>query len=82
MSADSAIETAVEPRFQEHFIRAIAIPHEDLEFPNLARSVELPAGSRKDTKPLAGAASLSRRQRRKLRLAVRPSNAASGPTTA
>jgi uncharacterized 2Fe-2S/4Fe-4S cluster protein (DUF4445 family) len=63
------IETAVEPRFQEHFIRAIAIPHGDLDFPNLARTVNLPAGSREGTDRQDKSAGLSRRQRRKLRKA-------------
>ncbi len=36
------IETAVEPRFQEHFIGAMAIPHASEAFPNLASVVTLP----------------------------------------
>jgi uncharacterized 2Fe-2S/4Fe-4S cluster protein (DUF4445 family) len=36
------IETAVEPRFQEHFVEAMAIPHKRADFPNLARAVRLP----------------------------------------
>ena len=36
------IETAVEPRFQEHFVEAMAIPHKSAEFPNLASAVKLP----------------------------------------
>ena len=37
------IETALEPRFQEHFVGAMAIPHKTDAFPNLARAVTLPA---------------------------------------
>ena len=37
------IETAVEPRFQEHFIDALAIPHKTAPFPHLRAEVELPA---------------------------------------
>jgi uncharacterized 2Fe-2S/4Fe-4S cluster protein (DUF4445 family) len=37
------IETAVEPRFQEHFVEALAIPHRSAPSPNLARAVALPA---------------------------------------
>ena len=37
------IETAVEPRFQEHFVEAMAIPHKTAAFPSLARAVTLPA---------------------------------------
>ena len=36
------IETAVEPRFQAHFVEALAFPHKTAEFPNLARVVPLP----------------------------------------
>ena len=36
------IETAVEPRFQEHFVGAMAIPHRSAPYPNLAAVVELP----------------------------------------
>jgi uncharacterized 2Fe-2S/4Fe-4S cluster protein (DUF4445 family) len=36
------IETAVEPRFQQHFVEAMAIPHKTAAFPNLARVVTLP----------------------------------------
>ena len=37
------IETAVEPRFQAHFIEAMAIPHKTAAYPELAMAVELPA---------------------------------------
>jgi uncharacterized 2Fe-2S/4Fe-4S cluster protein (DUF4445 family) len=36
------IETAVEPRFQEHFVEAMAIPHRTAPNPHLARAVTLP----------------------------------------
>jgi uncharacterized 2Fe-2S/4Fe-4S cluster protein (DUF4445 family) len=36
------IETAVEPRFQEHFVHAMAIPHELDPTPRLAAAVPLP----------------------------------------
>lgn len=36
------VETAVEPRFQKHFVDAMAIPHKTDAFPNLARVVDLP----------------------------------------
>jgi len=36
------IETAVEPRFQEHFVNAIAVPHKTDAFPNLDSQVTLP----------------------------------------
>ena len=37
------VETAVEPRFQEHFVHAMAIPHDTDPYERLARSVPLPA---------------------------------------
>ncbi len=36
------IETAVEPRFQEHFVSAIAIPHKTAGYPNLETQVTIP----------------------------------------
>jgi uncharacterized 2Fe-2S/4Fe-4S cluster protein (DUF4445 family) len=36
------IETAIEPRFQEHFVAAMAIPHKSAPYPHLARTVALP----------------------------------------
>ena len=36
------VETAIEPRFQEHFVAANAIPHATDPFPNLAGIVTLP----------------------------------------
>jgi len=36
------VETAIEPRFQEHFVNANAIPHAVDPFPNLASVVTLP----------------------------------------
>jgi uncharacterized 2Fe-2S/4Fe-4S cluster protein (DUF4445 family) len=37
------VETAVEPRFQEHFVHAMAIPHEVDAYARLGRTVRLPA---------------------------------------
>src|SRR5450631_988095 len=36
-------ETALEPRFQRHFVEAMAIPHKTAGYPNLRKAVELPA---------------------------------------
>ena len=36
------VETAVEPRFQEHFVGAMGIPHRTAGYPRLAASVPLP----------------------------------------
>jgi len=37
------IETAVEPRFQEHFVGAMGIPHTTDRYPRLAKVLDLPA---------------------------------------
>jgi uncharacterized 2Fe-2S/4Fe-4S cluster protein (DUF4445 family) len=36
------IETATEPRFQEHFVDAMAIPHRNAEYPHLSKVMMLP----------------------------------------
>ena len=36
------IETAIEPKFQDHFVAANAIPHKTDPFPELAQVVTLP----------------------------------------
>ena len=43
------IETAIEPRFQEHFVAAMAIPNKVDAFPNLARVIDLPAPKQGDS---------------------------------
>lgn len=54
------IETAIEPRFQEHFVAAMAIPHKTHEFAQLFSQVKRPA--------LKGASTESRSGRRRRRL--------------
>jgi len=39
------IETALEPRFQEHFVNAMAIPHRSDPYPHLTATVALPAAA-------------------------------------
>ena len=39
------IETAIEPKFQEHFVDALAIPHKTAAYENLRKEVDLPAPS-------------------------------------
>jgi uncharacterized 2Fe-2S/4Fe-4S cluster protein (DUF4445 family) len=36
------IETAIEPRFQEHFVGAMAVPHDTDPYPRLAATVTIP----------------------------------------
>ena len=37
------VETAIEPRFQEHFVAALAIPHKTEPYPELSKVVDMPA---------------------------------------
>jgi uncharacterized 2Fe-2S/4Fe-4S cluster protein (DUF4445 family) len=37
------VETAIEPRFQHHFVEAMAIPHKTADYTNLRKIVDLPA---------------------------------------
>ena len=53
------VETAIEPRFQEHFVAAMAIPHKTAAYPNLAVAVTLPA-----VKEAGGGGGEGRRRRR------------------
>jgi len=39
------VETAVEVKFQEHFVDAMAFPHKTDSFPNLAKAILLPGGT-------------------------------------
>jgi uncharacterized 2Fe-2S/4Fe-4S cluster protein (DUF4445 family) len=43
------IETAVEPKFQQHFVEAMAIPHKTATFTNLKRVVTLPPNKAVET---------------------------------
>jgi uncharacterized 2Fe-2S/4Fe-4S cluster protein (DUF4445 family) len=54
------IETAVEPRFQEHFVEAMALPHASAPYSHLAKAVELPA-----PKPLSSGPGEGRERRRR-----------------
>jgi uncharacterized 2Fe-2S/4Fe-4S cluster protein (DUF4445 family) len=56
------IETAVEPRFQEHFVSAMAIPHQSAPYPHLARVVRLPSNTREAA---AASGETGRRRRRR-----------------
>lgn len=55
------VETAVEQKFQEHFVSAMAIPHATADFPHLAGSFKLPARQEPSD---AGRARRSRRGKR------------------
>ena len=53
------VETAVEPRFQEHFVDAMAIPHASAPYAKLRAAVDLPAP------PAAASGRADRRRRRR-----------------
>jgi uncharacterized 2Fe-2S/4Fe-4S cluster protein (DUF4445 family) len=53
------VETAIEPRFQEHFVASLAFPHATDPYPNLSRVVALP-----ERRPSADASATRRRRGR------------------
>ncbi len=59
------VETAVEPRFQEHFVSAMAIPHKTALYPNLSKVVPLPQRKVAGTQGNANDADRPRRRRRR-----------------
>jgi uncharacterized 2Fe-2S/4Fe-4S cluster protein (DUF4445 family) len=67
------IETAVEPRFQEHFVEAMAIPHRTAGSPHLERVVTLPARREGGA---AGRGADPRAERRRRRAAANAASAA------
>ena len=58
------IETAVEPKFQAHFVEAMGIPHATAAFPNLSKAVTLPAPKTRDAANDSGNPGGRRRRRR------------------
>ena len=59
------IETAVEPKFQEHFVGAMGFPHATAPFPMLAREVDLPAPKQASGGEAEGEGRRRRRRREK-----------------
>ena len=59
------IETAVEPRFQEHFVEAMGIPHKTAPYPQLSAAVRLPERRDPAARDNAAAANGGRRRRRR-----------------
>jgi uncharacterized 2Fe-2S/4Fe-4S cluster protein (DUF4445 family) len=55
------IETAVEPKFQAHFIEAMGLPHTTAAFPKLSKVVRIPAAKAPSA---AGSDGRDRRRRR------------------
>ncbi len=58
------VETAVEPRFQEHFVKAMAIPHADALYPQLESEVPELARLRSEMPPPSDTETGRRRRRR------------------
>ena len=56
------IETAIEPRFQQHFVEAMAFPHKTHPYPELAKIVTLPVPAIEE--PAGDDTSRRRRRRR------------------
>lgn len=59
------IETAVEPKFQDHFVEAMAFPHKTADFTHLAKAVKLPAPKVLDAQGETDGNSEGRRRRRR-----------------
>lgn len=59
------IETAVEAKFQEHFVGAMAFPHKTDEFPNLFSEVEKPVAKPRQSSDENEGSSRRRRNRRR-----------------
>jgi uncharacterized 2Fe-2S/4Fe-4S cluster protein (DUF4445 family) len=57
------IETALEPKFQEHFVNAMALPNKADSFPHLRSAVELPEPLQTSS-PETGTGERRRRRRR------------------
>jgi uncharacterized 2Fe-2S/4Fe-4S cluster protein (DUF4445 family) len=57
------VETAVEPRFQEHFVEAMAFPHRTAAYPHLATVTELPARAGDGGRAEGGGGAPRRRRR-------------------
>ena len=45
------VETAVEPRFQDHFVEAMGIPHTTAPYPHLAKAITLPEPKARKSEP-------------------------------
>ena len=61
------IETAIESDFQDHFVRAMAIPHKTDPYPELSKAVSLPPRDLTDNVPSTAAETNRRRSGRRRR---------------
>ena len=60
------IETAVEPRFQQHFVEAMAFPHKTAAFPSLGKVVAMPKRGTRSAGTDGAQDARSERRRRRL----------------
>ncbi len=58
------IETATEPKFQDHFVEAMAIPHKTAEYPHLSKVIDLPARTESSADAGSGGRRRSSRSKR------------------
>jgi uncharacterized 2Fe-2S/4Fe-4S cluster protein (DUF4445 family) len=58
------VETAIEPKFQDHFVEALAIPHKTASFAHLATEVDLPGPGEPGSSEESGGGRPRRRRRR------------------
>jgi uncharacterized 2Fe-2S/4Fe-4S cluster protein (DUF4445 family) len=59
------VETATEPKFQDHFVDAMAIPHATAEYPHLTKKIALPERRFANAAAAGGAAGGGGRRRRR-----------------
>jgi uncharacterized 2Fe-2S/4Fe-4S cluster protein (DUF4445 family) len=57
------VETAIEPRFQAHFVEAMAFPHKTAPYPRLSEAIRLPEPAEGESE--GGAEETGRRRRRR-----------------
>jgi uncharacterized 2Fe-2S/4Fe-4S cluster protein (DUF4445 family) len=57
------IETAVEPRFQQHFVDAMAFPHRTAAYPHLEKVTDLPKRPGDGARGTSGSTEPRRRRR-------------------
>jgi len=57
------VETAVEAKFQDHFVEALAVPHKTATFENLKKEVDMPEPTESSTDDSSGGRQRRRRRR-------------------
>ena len=70
------VETATEPKFQDHFVQAMAIPHASASYPHLSQAITLPERRFANAAAAGGEAGGGRRRRRR---SAQPASAEPAP---